>query len=218
MEKCPLCRDRAPRRFCPGTGRNICPVCCGTKREVEISCPAGCPYLATARAHPPAVVRRQEERDSAVVRPLLDGLTERQLRLSFLLLSPALHFNDPLLPLSDLDLMEAAGALAATYQTAASGVIYDHRPASLAAQRLCAEMKDLLGKAGIESSREMERDSVQVLRRIERAAAEAGREARGGTALLEALGRVARAAGEAAKAEAGSGRLDIPGSSLILAP
>ena len=62
---CPSCNRRKARRECPALGRAICPICCGTKRLVEIQCPSNCAYLASAREHPAAVVRRQQERDVA---------------------------------------------------------------------------------------------------------------------------------------------------------
>ena len=48
--RCPLCQSRPPRRACPALGREICPVCCGTKRQVEIRCPESCVYLSQRRA------------------------------------------------------------------------------------------------------------------------------------------------------------------------
>ena len=36
---CPLCQKRNEKRPCPGIGRSICSVCCGTKRLVEIANP-----------------------------------------------------------------------------------------------------------------------------------------------------------------------------------
>ncbi|SVD73437.1 uncharacterized protein METZ01_LOCUS426291, partial [marine metagenome] len=62
-QRCPRCKRRLPRRKCPALGYQICAVCCGTKRLVEINCPSDCGYLASSKAHPPAVVQRQQERD-----------------------------------------------------------------------------------------------------------------------------------------------------------
>ena len=42
---CPLCGERKAKRACPALNRHICAVCCGTKRLVEINCPADCVYL-----------------------------------------------------------------------------------------------------------------------------------------------------------------------------
>src|SRR3954447_6663195 len=48
---CAICRKRRPRRFCPGVNGDICPICCGTEREVTVNCPLDCIYLQEARHH-----------------------------------------------------------------------------------------------------------------------------------------------------------------------
>src|SRR3990170_1618693 len=109
---CPLCRARKARRACPGTGQEICTLCCGTKRIVEISCPPSCIYLTTAQRHPAAVVKRQQEHDLAVLVGALGQITESQLQLFFVIHSFIARFTQrgaP--PLADADVAEAAGAL-----------------------------------------------------------------------------------------------------------
>ena len=49
--KCLLCESRKGKRFCPAKAGQICPVCCGTKREVEIDCPSDCVYLHAGREY-----------------------------------------------------------------------------------------------------------------------------------------------------------------------
>ena len=66
---------------------------------------------------------------------------------------------------------EAAAALAATFETAARGVIYEHRPASLPAERLATALKPVLAEAGKGSASAFERDAAVVLRRLEEAVA-----------------------------------------------
>src|SRR5689334_20805974 len=51
MPRCPLCSERSAKRYCPAKESQICTVCCGTKREVEIDCPAGCPHLQAGRLY-----------------------------------------------------------------------------------------------------------------------------------------------------------------------
>ena len=116
---CPVCNQRKARRACPALGKQICAVCCGTKRLVEIACPADCGYLSSARIHPPAVMQRQQELDRAMLLPLLQGLSERQARL-FLMLGRG-HVAASALNLQrlvDEDIAQAAGALASTLETA----------------------------------------------------------------------------------------------------
>ena len=45
MAKCLSCGERKGSRFCPALNSTICSLCCGTKREREISCVKECDYL-----------------------------------------------------------------------------------------------------------------------------------------------------------------------------
>src|SRR5437762_5779926 len=51
MAICPLCSDRHGKRYCPAIAEQICAVCCGTKREIEIDCPSSCAYLKASRSY-----------------------------------------------------------------------------------------------------------------------------------------------------------------------
>lgn len=168
---CPVCNQRKPKRACPALGKQICAVCCGTKRLVEIACPQDCGYLTSARAHPPAVVQRQQELDRAMLLPLLQGLSERQARL-FLMTAAltAQHKTEDLHRLIDDDIAQAAGALAATLETADRGILYEHRPASVAAVHLMDELKKLLDEVVKNAGSAVERDAAIALRRLEHAA------------------------------------------------
>ncbi|HKF26267.1 MAG TPA: hypothetical protein VKB24_09830, partial [Candidatus Acidoferrum sp.] len=48
---CPICEKRKAARYCPAKGQKICAVCCGTEREVTISCPSECAYLVAAHRY-----------------------------------------------------------------------------------------------------------------------------------------------------------------------
>jgi hypothetical protein len=169
---CPLCRERRARRQCPALGRGICAVCCGSKRQVEINCPPDCGYLVAAQAHPPASVRRRQEQDLGFVMAMRDGLTAAQSELFLALLSfvAGLH-ADPLLNLQDDDVADGAAALAATYETADRGLIYEHRPQSLPAQRFVTDAKaflaSLVAEADAATTRRLERDAAVVFRHLE---------------------------------------------------
>jgi hypothetical protein len=168
---CPLCHQRKARRACPALGRQICTICCGTKRLVEISCPSDCVYLASARIHPPAVVQRQQEQDRALLLPLLEGLSERQARLFLMLAShTSRHQPEGFRRLLDDDIAQAAGALAATLETAERGIVYEHQPASLPAAHLMAELKTMVAEVSKSGGSALQRDAAIGLRRIELAA------------------------------------------------
>ena len=168
---CPVCNQRKAKRACPALGKRICAVCCGTKRVVEIACPADCGYLTSARMHPPAVVQRQQDLDRAMMLPLLQNLTERQARL-FLMMGAvaARHGADALQKIVDEDIAQAAGSLAATLETASRGILYEHQPQSLAATRLRSELRNLVDDVVKNAGSGLERDAAIALRRLEHGA------------------------------------------------
>ncbi len=193
---CASCGSRKPRRACPALGRDICAVCCGTKRGVEISCPPDCPYLRSARAHPPAAQRRQQERDLAVLLPTVRDLNEEQGTV-FWLTATFLggYQGDGLIRLNDDDVAEAAAALASTFETSARGVIYEHRAASLAGQRLVADLRRFFDELARGERRSSDTTLAVVLRAVERGAREARKTLEGGaTAYLQLAARLKRAA------------------------
>lgn len=170
---CPLCSTRKGRRACPALGRQICALCCGTKRIVEIQCPADCPYLAASREHPAAAVARQQEQDATFLVQLMRGLNQRQAQLFVGLNRAALRYEPPdFHHLLDEDVAEAAGAMAATLETRSRGVIYDHRPASLPAGRLMAALQPLVAEGARVGGSTFEREGAVVLRLIAKAVEE----------------------------------------------
>ena len=194
---CPLCRRRRARRSCPALEREICTVCCATKRLTEIRCPADCRYLASAQSHPPAVVQRRQERDARFLLPIVAGLEPQQYEL-FFFVQQVLHGIDRVgrLPIDDRTVRESAEALAKTYETASKGIIYDHQASSPPAERLSQELKPLLDDPKAAGGPQAgERDVASVLRSVERAAAgaEAALEG-GGRAYVELAGRLAKPA------------------------
>jgi hypothetical protein len=171
---------RRAKRVCPALVRDICPVCCATKRHVEISCVPDCAYLSSSRAHPAAVVQRQHERDMRYLLPRITDLTETQSRL--LMLSQALivqHVKGASPAPNDSDVADGVASVAATLETAGKGIIYEHRAAAIPAQRIAdlisAAIRDLVTRAGSDGAR-LERDAAKALRALERTAREAQRE------------------------------------------
>ena len=96
--------------------------------------------------------------------------SERQSQLFFLINSFITGYQPAeLQSLIDDDVADAVDALAATYETSVRGVIYDHRPASLPADRLAAALKPVLAEAGKNLGTAFERDAAVVLRRVSQA-------------------------------------------------
>lgn len=207
MVTCPLCSERKAKRACPALVRTICPVCCATKRLVEVACPPDCGYLASAREHPAAVVRRQQAADAARLIPTLRGFTERQYQLFFLFQTViARHSPEPPLRLTDADVADASASLAATLETASRGLIYEHRSASSIAARLGAELSGVLDEIKRQRGAVYDSEAALVLRAIERGAREVG--AGEETAYLQLMARLLHHAPR--KAEAPASPLVLP--------
>ncbi len=173
---CPLCRQRKAKRACPAVGQDICAVCCGTKRIVELACPATCIYLEHAHRHPAASVKRQQESDLAVLVAALGRVSEAQLQLFFLIQASILKFHATTRTagttgMVDADVAEAVGAVAATFETAARGVVYEHHAQSMTAEALRRELTTVLQEVGRGGGSRFEREAAEVLRGIERGAA-----------------------------------------------
>jgi len=209
---CPSCGHRKARRECPALASTICPVCCGTKRLVEIQCPSDCVYLASAREHPAAVVRRQQERDVSRLLPTIRHLTERQYQPFFLVQTVIVrHKPQGLIRLVDADVAEAAAALAATLETAARGVIYEHTPQSPPALALVAEMKAMLAQVREQGATVHDRETAIVLRAIEQGTREVNAPDEGDTAYVD---RIARLLQHTEPPQSTTGA--VPASALIL--
>ena len=192
--KCPACGTRRARRSCPALGQQICPVCCGTKRRVEITCPPDCSYLRAADEHPPAVVQRQQERDLGFLLPLYGRLTERQQRIALLLQAAVRPAGLDAPARSDADVEQAAKATAETFETAGRGIVYEHRATSLEAQRLAGLMQALVEEQRKAGARLPDGDVAAAARCIETAARDAGRALDGGdNAYLTLVERVFKA-------------------------
>jgi len=212
---CPVCGQRKGRRSCPALRQTICSVCCGTKRLVEIACPDDCPHLTAAREHPAAVVKRQQQDDVAVLLPGIRHLTERQYQLFFLFHTAiARHKPEGFSRLIDDDVAEAAGTMAATLETSARGVIYEHKAQSLTAQRLASELTAILAEIKSQGAKVHDGEVAIVLRAIEEGAKDTRRTpgvTEGDTAYLALMARLLRV-----RKAAQTHETSTPQSSLIL--
>ena len=125
---CPICQKRKPGRFCPAKGETICPVCCGTEREVTLDCPPDCAYLVAAHRY-----EEQHPRQLPADTPLLDvRLAPDLVRIHPQLIS-AIAFTiakfcaaQP--AATDSDALAALQSLAGSYKTLASGIVYERPP------------------------------------------------------------------------------------------
>jgi hypothetical protein len=125
---CPICEKRKPERFCPAKGEKICAVCCGTGREVTIDCPSDCSYLLSAHRY-----EEEHQRSLPADTPLLDEKIPQDIVYTHQQLMAALAFSIAKFcavqsGAVDTDVLAAIQALAETYKTLSSGIIYEKPP------------------------------------------------------------------------------------------
>jgi hypothetical protein len=148
-------------------------------------------HLSAARANPAAAVKRQHEADVAKLLPSIQSLTERQQQLFFLFQSViARHQPEGLARLVDGDVADAAGSVAATLETAAKGVIYEHSAQSTVAQKLARELTALLQQIKEEGAAVYDREAAITLRAIEHGARMVGGQEPASQDYLALVGRL----------------------------
>jgi hypothetical protein len=139
--KCKICGTRKPRRFCPGVGGDICPICCGEQREVTVNCPLDCPFLREARVHEKPREVDQQELPNRDIRVTEEFLRDHEALLIFLgmkLLEGALAAPGVV----DSDVREALDSLIRTHRTLQSGLYYETRPDNLVAAAIQQKVQD----------------------------------------------------------------------------
>ena len=139
--KCKICDTRKPRRHCPGINGEICSLCCGNEREVTISCPLECPFLAEARLHEKPRALNPDDVPNQDVQVTEQFLREHESLLVFLsgrLLEASLTAAGAV----DSDVREALQSLIRTYRTLQSGLYYETRPANLIAAGIHGRMQE----------------------------------------------------------------------------
>ena len=159
----------------------------------------------------------------AALLPGMMGLSDGQQRLFLLSLTLIHRFRgDGLEAARDVDVADAAGALASTYETESKGLIYEHRAGSLPAQRMATELRVVLDKVGREQPSAFVRDAAAVLRRLEQLARGAAKTAPGDPLFfLNLAGRVAeriRSSAVAPEALASADGSDDAGGPSIIIP
>ena len=140
------------------------------------------------------MVQRRQEGDARFLLPIVDELDRRQYQL-FFVAQEGFHrlAETGEIPVNDDVVRDAARALAATYDTASKGIIYEHRPSSPPAAWLARELKPLLEGKDSRSPVASKRDLVDVLRCVAQAATDARKTLDGGArAYLDLVGRLLR--------------------------
>jgi hypothetical protein len=143
---CPICEKRKAERFCPAKAEKICAVCCGREREVTIDCPADCTYLVAAHRY-----ESEHPRSLPADTPLLDetipqDVVHMQQQLMAALAFSIAKFCAAQPSATDPDVLAALQALAQTYKTLSSGILYENPPSTPLPRELYAALIAFLGE------------------------------------------------------------------------
>jgi hypothetical protein len=143
---CALCATRKEKRFCPAIHDRICPVCCGTEREVTLACPSECIYLQQARKHEKP--RELTDAERALLFPEVEineaFFQERGPFLSFLNHALA-NFVLAHGGITDRELIEGLSAAASSYHTLVkSGLHYAASSPGMMQQALVSELDKMI--------------------------------------------------------------------------
>jgi hypothetical protein len=144
---CAICEKRKAERFCPAKGEKICAACCGKEREVSIDCPSDCSYLIAAHRY-----EDQHQRSLPADTPLLDVkvpqdvIYTHQNVLSGLAFTAA-KFSASHPSATDPDVLAALQALADTYKTLGSGILYEKPPEATIPRELYAALAAFLNES-----------------------------------------------------------------------
>jgi hypothetical protein len=158
-------------------------------------------------------VRRRQEHDVARLAPTIRHLTERQYELFFLFHSVITrHRPEGLARLVDTDVAEGAAAMAATLETAARGVIYEHTPQSPPARSLATALKAMLDEVRKQGAKVYDGEAAIALRAIEQGARTVRDPQENDTAYLELVRRLLSVD------ETETGRHDVTTSGSLIVP
>jgi hypothetical protein len=172
---CPICNKRKAKRLCPTRTENICTICCGTEREVTIDCPSDCPHLVASRQYDLGRLEFDWEKLPFPEVKFSRTFGERNGELLVDLDYAVCQFAADHREVVDEDVLAALRALAETYRTQSSGIIYE-KPPDYPVQRNLYEAlkaaiaefrKEELQKTGMTTVRESHvRDSLVFLTQL----------------------------------------------------
>ncbi len=158
---CPICEKRKGRRFCPAKAATICPICCGTEREVTIACPSDCVYLVESRRHD--ATRREVDwsqvpfHDVRVPASFVAAHEPLILALGYSICSYAAQ--NPVVV--DEDAQVVLRSLAEAHRTLSNGIYYEQPPEFPLQRGLYEAVKAAIEDFGKKQSQRLEQAAVR---------------------------------------------------------
>jgi hypothetical protein len=145
---CAVCETRKEKRFCPAVHGRICPICCGTEREVTLDCPSECGYLRQARRQerPPDL----SEMDPSLYFAQVEIPEDVVYRLESLIVGLGYAVSEAARrerSLRDRDMIAILTALARSYETLVnSNLVYEAPTANPVQQGISAELQKIIAE------------------------------------------------------------------------
>ena len=143
---CPICEKRKAVRFCPAKAERICAVCCGTEREISIDCPTDCAYLLSAHRyegeHPRSIPADTPFLDEKIPQDII--YTHQQLMSAMAFAIAKFCAAQP--AATDPDVLTALQALAQTYKTLGTGILYEKPPDAILPRELYASLTGFIAE------------------------------------------------------------------------
>jgi hypothetical protein len=143
MARCSLCSERPGKRYCPAKESQICAICCGSKREIDIDCPSFCVHLQAGRLY--EAEKRVPDPQLAAEVGKYDNTFVHRFSLILDTISKSVaeeRLNSPWLV--DNDVIEVYKSLNSTMKTLSSGVYYESLPDGPVRISLFRRLKALL--------------------------------------------------------------------------
>jgi hypothetical protein len=123
--KCVLCELKKAKRSCPAKNAQICGLCCGTKRVLEIACPESCEYLTAGRKRDiEDYQQRLQKMDISKKEKYQKVISQYQdviAHLEYAISRERLLSRD----FRDKDAAQAVDVLLDTYRTEEKGILYE---------------------------------------------------------------------------------------------
>lgn len=139
--KCILCRKRKAKRYCPAKKSEICPVCCGEKRGVEIDCPLDCEYFVEGQKHrQQKVTMKRIRREGAETYVKKAGLYRKDPGLFAVIEKEISAVFRQKKSLRDSDLVTALEQVQKTMETEINGIYYEHTGENLFANEISSSV------------------------------------------------------------------------------
>jgi hypothetical protein len=144
--KCVLCGKRKGKRSCPAKEGEICTLCCGEKRVLEVHCPETCGFLKAGREHESEEFgKRLRSQDPQKQEKSRRVLTENQdviAHLEYTIAQQRLASRH----LADRDVSTAVEILLDNYRTENKGVLYERNSDNLLVDSLRRELRSVIEK------------------------------------------------------------------------